>query len=211
MKTVIALATTLAIMPVWAQSGDPGKGKEAAVVCQACHMENGGGKDNGDIESWPRLAGLPAAYLAKQMRDFRNGNRQAPSMAPFANMLTDEQIANVSAYYASLPPPDSDITGADAATLAHGEKLAMRGDWDRYLPPCMSCHGPGNRGAGDIFPPLAGQHAGYLRKQLQQWQQDQRQNDVNQLMTAIAKRLTPEDIEAVSLWLAAQTAQGGQP
>lgn len=210
MKTVIALAIGMAAVSVWAQ-GDPAKGKEAAVVCQACHMENGGGKDNGDIESWPRLAGLPAAYLTKQMQDFKSGSRQAPSMIPFANMLTDEQVADVSAYYASLPPPESDVPAADPAVLAHGEKLAIRGDWDRYLPPCMACHGPGNNGAGDIFPALAGQHAGYLKKQLQVWQQDQRQNDVNQLMASIAKRMTPEDIEAVSLWLAAQKPQGGKP
>ena len=210
MKTVIALAMGLAAVSVWAQR-DPAKGKEAAVVCQACHMENGGGKDNGDIESWPRLAGLPAAYLAKQMQDFKSGSRQAPSMIAFANMLTDEQVADVTAYYASLPPPESDVPAADPAVLAHGEKLAIRGDWDRYLPPCASCHGPGNNGAGDIFPAIAGQHAGYLKKQLQLWQQDQRQNDVNQLMASIAKRLTAEDIEAVSLWLAAQKPQGGQP
>ncbi|MDO4777877.1 MAG: c-type cytochrome [Cardiobacteriaceae bacterium] len=210
MKTVIALAIGIAAVSVWAQ-GDPVKGQEAAVVCQACHMENGGGRDNGETESWPNLAGLPAAYLVKQMQDFKNGSRQAPSMIPFANMLTDEQVADVSAYYASLPQPASEVPAADPAVLAHGEKLATRGDWDRYLPPCAACHGPGNHGAGDIFPALAGQHAGYLKKQLQLWQQDQRQNDVNQLMASIAKRMTPEDIEAVSLWLAAQKPQGGKP
>lgn len=215
MKTAITLAiimaTGLSAAAVRAQSGDPVKGKEAAIVCQACHMEDGGGKDNGDIESWPRLAGLPAAYLHKQMLDFKNGSREAPSMMPFANLLDDAQLADVSAYYASLPAPTPSLPAADAALMAHGEKLALRGDWDRYLPPCMSCHGPGNRGAGDIFPGIAGQHAGYLQKQLQLWQQDARRNDVNQLMSVIAKRLTAEDIAAVTLWLAHQQPQGGQP
>lgn len=210
MKRVITLLG-LAAASVWAQDADPNKGKETAIVCQACHMEDGAGKDNGEIESWPRLAGLSAAYLQKQMQDIKSGTRQAPSMIAFANMLTDEQVADVSAYYASLPPPFAETSTADPALLAHGEKLAMRGDWDRYLPPCAACHGPDNQGAGDIFPALAGQHAGYIRKQLQLWQDDQRQNDVNQLMTAIAKRMTAEDIEAVSLWLAAQKPQGGQP
>lgn len=105
-----------------------------------------------------------------------------------------------------MPQPE-----ASPELLAHGEKLALRGDWDRYLPPCISCHGPDNQGAGDIFPGIAGQHAPYLRKQLELWQQDERKNDVNQLMTSIAKRLTAEDIQAVSLWLARQKPQGGQP
>ncbi|MDO5090440.1 MAG: c-type cytochrome [Cardiobacteriaceae bacterium] len=210
MKTMMVLAAGLAAASVWAH-GDPAKGKEAAVVCQTCHMENGGGKDNGDIESWPRLAGLPAAYLEKQMQDFKSGSREAPTMIPFANLLTDEQLADVSAYYATLPPPASEAPPAGAARRAHGAKLAPRGDGDRYLPPCAACHGPGNQGAGDIFPALAGQHAGYLKKQLQLWQEDKRQNDINQLMLSIAKRLTPEDIDAVAHWLAAQPAQGEQP
>lgn len=212
MKTTIITAVGFALLPCWADiTGDPDRGKETAVLCSACHQENGAGKDNsGEAESWPRLAGLPAAYLHKQMLDIKNGEREAPSMTAFANMLDEQQIADISAYYAALPIPDIESIEADAALLAHGEKLAMRGDWDRYLPPCVACHGPDNRGAGDIFPPLAGQHAHYLQKQLQLWESGQRRNDVNELMLSIAKRLTPEDIQAVSLYLAAQAAQGAE-
>lgn len=212
MKAMTALLIGLAATPLWAQVGNSAKGQESVMLCVACHLENGGGKDNGEaVESWPRLAGLPEAYLTKQLHDIKNGTRQAPTMLAFANMLTDEQMADLSAYYAQLPPPDMPPPEATPEILAHGEKLALRGDWDRYLPPCMSCHGPNNQGAGNIFPGIAGQHAPYLRKQLELWQQDERKNDVNQLMTVIAKRLTAEDIQAVTLWLARQKPQGGQP
>lgn len=193
---------------------DPAKGEETAKLCVACHQADGSGMDHPSGESWPRLAGLNAQYLYKQLLDVKSGSRQAPTMQPFVTMLNDEQMADVSAYYASLSVPA--ITGRssdDEALLALGEKLATRGDWPRYIPPCSACHGPDNLGVGSAFPALAGQHAGYIEQQLRNWQEDKRQNDPDDLMVSIAKRLTDEDITAVSIWLSQQPAvraQGGE-
>src|SRR5690625_7512810 len=102
-------------------------------------------------------------------------------MLPFANMLDDQQIADVAAYYAQLPVTEAQGGEADEALLARGEQLAMVGDWDRYIVSCKSCHGPRNEGAGDVFPGIASQHAGYIESQLRAWQADERDNDPQNL------------------------------
>lgn len=185
---------------------DPAKGQTDAALCAACHQADGSGMNIPNADSWPRLAGLDADYMAQQLQDFKSGKRQNVSMQPFAQMLDEQQMVNISAWFASLPAPAL-TTNADsysAEQLARGEQLAIIGDWDNYIVPCSSCHGPDNLGAGTVFPAIAGQHFGYIRDQLQNWQQEQRDNDPQQLMAAIAKRMTNDDIQAVAAWLSTQ-------
>ena len=195
-------------LPAWAFEGDAQRGQAAAAVCMACHQADGSGLNIPGGESWPRLAGMNAEHLYKQLLDFQQGRRTNATMAPFAQMLNDQQLRDVSIYYSQLPAtPASGYQGVDAELLAHGERLATRGDWDRYIVPCASCHGPDNQGAGAHFPGIAGQHAGYIERQLRDWQQGQRDNDPQHLMLAIAERMDDRDIRAVSAWLASQPAQ----
>lgn len=162
-------------------------------------------------ESWPRLAGLNSNYIAKQLHDFKAGDRQNATMVTFANMLDDQQIADVAAYYSQLPAtPGQGGDNADEALLARGEQLAERGDWNAYIVSCQSCHGPGGQGVGETFPSIAGQHAGYISAQLNAWKNDTRSNDPQNLMGAIAKRMSEEDIQAVSAWYATQPAAEGE-
>ncbi|MGM0952395.1 MAG: c-type cytochrome [Pseudomonadota bacterium] len=190
-----------------APEGDPDKGASAAAVCTSCHQADGSGKHVEGGESWPRLAGLDAGYIAKQLHDFKNGSRQNASMMPFANMLTEQQIADVSAYYAQMEPtPGQGGEAASDDVLRRGQQIAERGDWSQYIVSCKSCHGPGNRGAGEVFPSIAGQHAGYIEAQLSAWKEDARSNDPQNLMGTIAKRMSDEDIHAVAVWLANQSA-----
>lgn len=185
---------------------DLASGQAAAALCAACHQADGSGMNIPSADSWPRLAGLDADYLARQLRDFKSGKRHNASMQPFAQMLDEQQIINISAWFASLPAPDLTAKAGSysAEQLARGERLATLGDWDNYIVPCSTCHGPDNLGAGTVFPAIAGQHFGYIRDQLQNWQQDKRANDPQQLMAAIAKRLTSDDIQAVAAWLSTQ-------
>ena len=96
-KLTIALATTVLMSsPVFA--GDAAAGKAKAGMCAACH----GAAGISAIPMYPNLAGQKEAYLAKQLKDFKSGARKDPVMAPMAMALSDEDVANISAYFASL-------------------------------------------------------------------------------------------------------------
>ncbi|OJA03900.1 cytochrome c [Halomonas sp. QHL1] len=188
-----------------AQQGDAERGQAAATTCIACHQADGSGMNVPNGESWPRLAGLNADYIAKQLHDFKAGQRQNATMMTFANMLDDQQIADVAEYYSQMPlSPGQGGDEADEALLARGQQLAERGDWNAYIVSCQSCHGPGGTGVGSTFPGVASQHAGYISAQLTAWKNETRSNDPQNLMGAIAKRMSDNDIQAVSAWYATQ-------
>lgn len=204
--TSAVMLSFCALTPAQAETGNADKGKQMAAVCVACHQQDGAGKENPGTESWPRLAGLDAGYIQKQLTDFKSGARNNATMKPFASMLNTQQAANVAAYYASLPAPAIKATAPTDAQQTLGKKLAKRGDWDRYIPACNSCHGPDALGVGSSFPALSGQHAGYIAQQLKAWREGKRNNDPQDLMLAVASRMSDDDIAAVSAWLANQPA-----
>ncbi len=194
-----------------AQQGDAERGQAAAATCTACHQADGSGMNVPNGESWPRLAGLNADYIAKQLHDFKAGQRQNATMVTFANMLDDQQIADVAEYYSQMPlTPGQGGDEADEALLARGQQLAERGDWNAYIVSCQSCHGPGGTGVGSTFPGVASQHAGYISAQLTAWKNETRSNDPQNLMGAIAKRMSDNDIQAVSAWYATQSGSEEQ-
>lgn len=171
-----------------------------AVACAGCHGNDGAGLE---AAGFPRLAGLSAAYLAKQLHDFASGQRSNPIMAPIAKALDQAEIVAASAYYAALPVKPTRVTGrAERATAGAGEQLALRGDWPRGIPECVSCHGPGGLGVGDDFPRLAGQHATYLVNQMTAWRVGERKNDPAHLMAGIAMRLDEMQIREVADYFA---------
>ncbi|WP_227712427.1 c-type cytochrome [Marinobacter zhanjiangensis] len=210
LPTAILFLTTLTL-PGWLQAateGDASRGAEAAAVCASCHQADGSGKHNEQGESWPQLAGLDADYIAKQLRDYKSGQRQNATMKPFANMLSEQQVADVAQYYSEMAPhPGQGGDSASEEVLQRGRILAQRGDWSEYIVSCKSCHGPDNQGAGSVFPGIAGQHAGYIESQLKAWQAGDRTNDPQDLMGTIARRLSDDDIRAVAAWLATQPPQ----
>ncbi len=209
MKQILTVAiTALGLTSAHAVDGDVKAGQQAAAICAACHQVDGNGMNIPGGESWPRLAGLDANYLLKQLQDMKSGKRSNATMAPFANMLSEQQMRDVAVYFNQLPAGSAKGgEQASADELAHGEKLATVGDWERYIVPCQSCHGPANQGVGAHFPAIAGQHADYLAGQLRAWKNGTRDNDPQHLMLAIAERLDERDIRAVSQWLSRQSAQ----
>lgn len=188
-----------------------GNGRGAAP-CIACHGVDGAGQAQA---GYPRLAGLDAAYLEKQLGDFANGTRGSAVMLPTASALSADERQALATYYSQLPLPPALANPATPVPAAEslGARLATRGDWDRDVPGCVQCHGPAGVGVGTHFPPLAGQPASYLAAQLRAWQQGTRHNDPLQLMQHLSAALTAQDIEAVSAWFAAQPlpAPGIQP
>ena len=171
-----------------------------AVACVACHGPTGAGNA---AAGFPRLAGLNADYLTKQLRDYQSGARDNPIMQPIAQALDEQEQVSVSAYYAAQEGSPAPLIGrADRAPQSLGERLATRGAWERDVPECVSCHGPGGAGVGAAFPRLAGQHASYIEQQLQAWKQGSRDNDPNQLMRPVAEKLTDEESAAVAAYFA---------
>lgn len=191
-----------------AKIAQQGNGKGAAP-CMACHGPDGGGMQG---TANPRLAGLNAAYIQRQLDDFANGTRTSPIMQPNAKALSEDERAALAKYYSTMPIPAHFATPSAKPDTA-GETLATRGDWQRGMPGCVQCHGPNGVGVGANFPPLAGQPAAYIEAQLRDWQQGTRRNDPLQLMQHIAKPLTAQEIAAVAEWFAAQPlpAKEGRP
>jgi cytochrome c553 len=182
-----------------------GGANPAAMACAGCHGADGMGMA---AAGFPRLAGLSAGYLAKQIGDFRSGTRANPIMQPIAAALSDDEIKAVSRTLAALPAPAYPRTGRAETAEGSGARLALRGAWERNIPECVSCHGPGGLGVGDTFPPLAGQSAQYLSAQLNAWRQGTRKNDPDDLMGHVARSLSDAEVTAVSDYFASLNPQG---
>lgn len=203
-KRLLLAAALLLTGAAFAQDGDAGEqiaregNGRGAAACSSCHGADGGGMPG---TTFPRLAGLPAGYLARQLRSFQDGSRDDPVMSVNAAALDDAEIDAVADYYAALEAPAA-AGSATEEQAGLGQRIAERGAWHRYVPSCQSCHGPGGVGVGDDFPPLAGQISGYTVQQFRYWQDGARTNDPLGMMHAVATRLTAEEIEAVAAWYA---------
>lgn len=217
----ITLALTGASAVVYAE-GNAKEGKTQAASCAGCHGKDG----NSMVSTFPKLAGQHESYLIRQLQAFKGGSRNAPMMAPLAMGLTPNAIENISAYYSeqkiganAMPVLESDDDDEDeddmdeaakeAAAdkkkaeldelMALGSDLYRNGDLEREVSACIACHGPygeGNKPAA--FPALRSQHADYLIKSLTDYKNGARQNNPENMMHMIAKKMTDKEIKAVS-------------
>lgn len=172
------------------------EGRGDVWACSSCHGDLGEGS-----ESTPRLAGLPAAYIAKQLGDYVAGTRQDESMQLVASALSKNEMVLLGEYFASLRVPSTSAP-ALSGDLARGEELALRGDWTLGVPACFTCHGSSGFGVAPEFPALAAQHAPYTATQLAAWVGGERRNDPLGLMRQISQALSTQDRRAVSDYLA---------
>lgn len=210
---LLAALVALAFAPALAQEGaDLGESlvmqgnAQGALPCASCHMPDGAGVP---AANYPRLAGLHADYIAKQLEDFQADLRRNPVMAPIAKALSEEEIAAVAAYYAARRAPFS-APDAEEELLERGEFLVKNGNWSNFVAPCASCHAGDSLGVGASFPPIAGQSAGYIAAQLHAWRSGERRNDPLDLMHAVADRLQEEEIDAVAAYLSIQPPAGAE-
>ncbi len=180
-----------------ALAGDPAAGEAKAALCVACHGPAG----NSVNPEWPKLAGQHAKYTAKQIRDFKAGaTRNNALMAPMIAGLSDQDIEDIAAYYAIQPS-----TGGFASEERHalGERIYRGGVMESGVPACIACHGPRGTGNGPAgFPRVAGQHATYTAKQIEDWRHGNRTNDPNEMMADAVRYLTPTETQAVSEYIA---------
>ena len=168
------------------------KGKGAAIACAGCHGANG---TPGTGTPFPRLAGVPVEYVAKQLFDYRDGSRPNQFMGPIAKGLGDADIGSLARYYASQELPARNTP--PAAGPERGRRLARYGDNTLAIPACADCHGSDQTGGGPILPPL-GQPAAYTSSQLQAFRAGERRNDTDRVMRELAKRLSDADIQALA-------------
>ena len=194
---------------VW---GDVKVGATKAGTCAACHGLDGNPTD----PQYPRLAGMPERYLAKQIALFKSGERNtgmAAVMMPFASALSAQDARDIGAYFATQKSgagvaDDTMIaSGANAGKpfFAVGQQLFRSGDAARGIPACMACHGPAGAGnPGPAYPQLAGQQSAYVTRRLEEYRTGttaERDPAHFQIMAAIAKSLTDEEIGSLASYL----------
>lgn len=176
---------------------------QRAVACAACHGKEGRATRDG---YFPRIAGKPAGYLYNQLINFREGRRQYPQMTYMVAHLSDDYLNEMAQYFSELhlPYPPPQAQAAPSQVLERGRALVMNGDSARKLPACVSCHGEKLTGASPSIPSLVGLSRDYLNAQFGAWKNGARRAAAPDCMAEISKQLTPEDIGAISTWLASQ-------
>lgn len=199
MKTCSLIAVLVALAGVHgvAAAADAQAGKAKAQVCAACHGVDG----NSANPMWPSLAGQHARYTSKQLADFKAGeNRADPVMAEQVKQLSEEDMANLGAYFATLKPAGGFVS---EEYVVLGQRIYRGGNQETGVPACIACHGPS--GAGDPMagvPALTGQRAPYTAKQLNAFRSKERKNDTNGTMRDASRFLSDEDIKALAEYMA---------
>jgi cytochrome c553 len=172
------------------------QGAAGAAACAQCHAFNGVSDGSG---AFPRIAAQSASYLAQQLRAFASGVRANAVMSPIAKALSQDDIADVAAYYAGVDAPYLPLANPAPALIKQGEQLAKIGNAAKGLQSCDNCHGPGGVGELPAIPYLAGQYAQYITFELRMWQRGYRRNSQN-VMSRIAGKLDDQDMAALSAY-----------
>lgn len=193
--TFLVSAVLFAVAPQLSAQGDPEAGQAKSALCATCHGADG----NSQIAMNPKLAGQSYKYLLKQLQDYKSGARQDPTMSAMVANLSEQDMADLSAWYASQVVT---LGGADPELLELGESLYRAGDADLGVAACSACHGPdgsGNDPAG--FPLLTGQHSEYTLTQLQKFRSGERANDPGAMMRSTVERLTDRELQALASYV----------
>jgi cytochrome c553 len=190
-----------ALQPAAAQDaleGDPAAGQAKSAICAACHGADG----NSVIGEWPKIAGQHEQYLRRHITLIRDGQRPVAQMAGIVMNLTDQDIADLAAWFSSQTPAPG---VADPALAEAGETLYRAGNPDTGVPACIACHGPAGKGNPLTgYPRVAGQHAKYTSDKLKayrggaQWGPDDANSAV---MVGVAQWLSDAEIEAVASYI----------
>jgi Cytochrome c553 len=180
-----------------AKPGDATAGQAKAAACGACHGMDGNSTD----PQYPKLAGQSEQYIVHQLENFKSGKRQNPIMLGMATPLSEQDMHDIGAYFASKTA----LPGvADQALVEHGQQLFREGDVKRGIPACMACHSIDGRGnPGAMYPQLESQHAQYVQATLKAWHDGTSwgTDAHSQIMPAIAQKLSTDDIAALASYV----------
>jgi cytochrome c553 len=189
-----------------AKPGDAAAGEKKAAMCNGCHSIPGYQASFPEVYKVPKIAGQTGKYIATALAAYRKGERKHPSMRAIAGSLTDQDIADLAAYYEQLgraPGRDASNTRTADPTItptppANVAKLLTQAN-------CASCHGPDySKPIDPSYPKLAGQHADYLYAALKAYQTDHNQvvGRNNAIMMGMARPFTHPEIKAIAQYLA---------
>lgn len=206
-KAWLFILGAVLVAPVFA-AGDAKLGEALVVTCVACHGDGG----NSTAATFPKLAGQGEKYLLKQLKDIKGGMRQVPEMTGILDKLSDADLANMAAYFASKSMQLSGSkplkvklnSGEQVDGMALGTKIFRAGNAASGVPACSGCHSPTGLGNGPAgYPRLGGQHAAYIEKQLKNFRAGERANDGEaKVMRQVAQQLSDAEISAVANYIA---------
>ena len=205
---LLLLAPAFAAVPAVSSSSSappvPDTLQQRIAACTACHGTHGEGSPGSGF--FPRLAGKPAGYLARQLADFQNGLRKYAPMEYTVRGLDPAYLREIAEYFAAqqVPYARSKVPALPAATLQRGEQLTREGDPARGVPACARCHGRELTGVQPDIPGLVGLPYDYISAQLGAWRTHTRATVAPDCMAEIAGRLNESDITAVAAWLASR-------
>ncbi|PPD33807.1 MAG: cytochrome c4 [Methylomonas sp.] len=175
------------------KAGNAANGEKLAKQCAGCHGDNG----ISISASYPSLAGQLPTYLYKQLQDYNSGARQDPMMSGFAKNLSQQDAADLAAWFAAQPPA---FQSNSPMVYELAEKLVKNGSRDRVLPPCEVCHGGDGKGQVMDIPALSGQNAAYVSYTLKAFKNGERHNDIYSRMRTIAESLSDQEIEELGFY-----------
>lgn len=197
LKVVSCFALVFFAACAFAQ-GNIEAGKAKTQTCVACHGPDG----NSAVPNWPKIAGQYENYLEKQLKEFRQGEkgpRYEASMYAMVAALSDQDIADLSAFYASQKQT---MGKAKSDLVPLGERIYRGGNIQTGASACIACHGPAGEGnEAAKFPKLAGQHATYIENQLIAFRDGKRKNSPNGMMQSISHRMSADEMKAVSSYV----------
>lgn len=169
--------------------------------CDRCHGE-GGISDDPDT---PHLAAQSAAYLLKQLQDYKSRARDDRNMYKRVRKLDEQQMADLALWYQSQPLPEINPQAAEALKVP---QLVTGGDPARSIPPCEICHGKDGKTVANVVPSLAGQYADYLVSTMEYFRDGSRSNDPGGAIQLMISKLSDVEIETLARYYA---ALGGRP
>ena len=176
------------------------------LACASCHARVDARGNPVNDSYFPRISGKPAGYLYNQLQNFREGRRQYPLMTYLVEHLPDAYLREIAGYYAAQPPAAhaGQAEGLAPAALERGRQLVVNGDSARKIPACVACHGATLTGVEPAIPGLLGLPRDYVNAQFGAWRNKARRAHAPDCMAEITARLSLEDVNAVSSYLASQ-------
>ncbi len=192
-NVIAIILMSVGLASVAQAAGNAAAGEKIVTgVCAACHGIDG----NSVITTNPKLAQQHPEYIAKQLANFKSGERKNAVMSGMAASLSPEDMANVAAYFGSQKAKVGSAKTNAAGSL--GEKIYRGGIASVGVPACASCHGATGAGIPVQFPRLSGQHADYVVTQLKAFYSGERANDNAKVMRMIAAKMSDADMAAVA-------------